>query len=483
MSSKWGSSKDNRTKGETDNYMKPMSEDFDRENPATLNTIDQDSKMMTSKPTFDTGANLDTENHNFKSRDEIIPSIKQLKGNDDVSSLKAKELGQPDEMKTSGKKPSKSPLNMRIARPKSGFKKRGMNVDSDSDDGLPSQISDVPNSSRRQRRHVQKANDVDLEKGEDPSQGFGEPEISTQNRNFLVLPVNSVKPSETSVNEDEGVDKVDPTNEGDLGRLEADFPNVIEDAPEHTPFLLRAIYDAFEDKGDDVVKNFRKDKMPKVGKEEIPESPKVSPEIKAEDSPKSLKIEGPVSTEQPIMDTPRKTEGDIEMGNHSSKSQEMESSESEEDLDQDLRLSKKDVDMYGRTEDHPNFGKQPEEEKHQNSDHNSGESGESVEYEELRPSEIPPTEPSVAFGPLIEETKSEQPAKDTEPVENINQKEPEGVILPPIHRSEKQIDAPIEAEISSVSNSEENKTFTETQLSTTNKAPSKTSKSRPSRAK
>lgn len=47
-------------------------------------------------------------------------------------------------------------------------------------------------------------------------------------------------------------------DEEDIRILEKDHPNVLEDIQEHTLFLLRAIFDAFDEKGDKITKYFRK---------------------------------------------------------------------------------------------------------------------------------------------------------------------------------------------------------------------------------
>lgn len=53
-------------------------------------------------------------------------------------------------------------------------------------------------------------------------------------------------------------------DEEDIRILEKDHPNVLEDIQEHTLFLLRAIFDAFDEKGDKITKYFRKNKFSKA---------------------------------------------------------------------------------------------------------------------------------------------------------------------------------------------------------------------------
>jgi hypothetical protein len=51
--------------------------------------------------------------------------------------------------------------------------------------------------------------------------------------------------------------------EDDVRVLEKDHPNVLEDIQEHTLFLLRAIFDAYDQRGDNIVKYFRKNRLSK----------------------------------------------------------------------------------------------------------------------------------------------------------------------------------------------------------------------------
>ena len=53
-------------------------------------------------------------------------------------------------------------------------------------------------------------------------------------------------------------------NEEDLRVIEKNFPNVLEDIQEHTLFILRAIFDAYDQKGDKIVKYFRKKRVSKA---------------------------------------------------------------------------------------------------------------------------------------------------------------------------------------------------------------------------
>jgi hypothetical protein len=52
-------------------------------------------------------------------------------------------------------------------------------------------------------------------------------------------------------------------DEEDIRALEKDHPNVLEDVQEHTLFLLRAIFDAFDEKGDKITKYFRQNRVSK----------------------------------------------------------------------------------------------------------------------------------------------------------------------------------------------------------------------------
>jgi len=53
------------------------------------------------------------------------------------------------------------------------------------------------------------------------------------------------------------------TDEEDVRILEKNHPNVLEDIQEHTLFLLRAIFDAYDTKGDKITKYFRSNKLSK----------------------------------------------------------------------------------------------------------------------------------------------------------------------------------------------------------------------------
>jgi hypothetical protein len=54
------------------------------------------------------------------------------------------------------------------------------------------------------------------------------------------------------------------TDEIDVRTLERNHPNVLEDIQEHTLFLLRAIFDSYDSKGDKIVKYFRKNRFSKA---------------------------------------------------------------------------------------------------------------------------------------------------------------------------------------------------------------------------
>lgn len=58
--------------------------------------------------------------------------------------------------------------------------------------------------------------------------------------------------------EDDDEDKVD------LKKLDYDHPSVIDDVAEYTLFLLRAIYDAYDLRGDKIIKNFRYSRFSKL---------------------------------------------------------------------------------------------------------------------------------------------------------------------------------------------------------------------------
>lgn len=58
--------------------------------------------------------------------------------------------------------------------------------------------------------------------------------------------------------------KIDLENEDDLRLIEKNYPNVLEDIQEHTLFILRAIFDAYDHHGDKIVKYFRRKRVSKA---------------------------------------------------------------------------------------------------------------------------------------------------------------------------------------------------------------------------
>ena len=89
--------------------------------------------------------------------------------------------------------------------------------------------------------------------------------LLTTHRNLIMSSKDEDFEIESESDDDKYNDKkCDLENENDLRVIEKNYPNVLEDIQEHTLFILRAIFDAYDHHGDKIVKYFRRKRLSKA---------------------------------------------------------------------------------------------------------------------------------------------------------------------------------------------------------------------------